>query len=42
MVPKTNAVHYGGQRQTAEKLSRRLSEDAWITVTGGTDAQSQA
>lgn len=35
MVPKTHAVWYRGRRQTAAKLGRRLTEDAWTQSPSG-------
>lgn len=32
MVPKTNAVRYGGRRKKIERLVGRLPEDAWTAV----------
>lgn len=32
MVPKTNAVRYGGRRKKIERLVERLPEDAWASV----------
>ena len=32
MVPKTNAVRYGGRRKKIERLVGRLPEDAWTSV----------
>ncbi len=39
MVPKTHAVRYQGQRQTAAKLVARLPEDVWVEASSGMGVQ---
>jgi SRSO17 transposase len=41
MVPKTHAVRYQGQRQTAAKLVTRLAEDVWVEASTGTGVQGE-
>jgi SRSO17 transposase len=41
MVPKTHAVRYQGQRQTAAKLVARLPEDVWVVASTGMGVQGE-
>ena len=42
MVPKTNAVHVAGHRQTVEKVGARLADEDWTSIPGSAGTPSQA
>ena len=41
MVPKTHAVRYQGQRQTAAKLVTKLPQDVWAEASTGVGVQGE-
>jgi len=41
MIPRTNAISYRGGRERVEQLGRRLTEDAWMSITASTEAQGK-
>lgn len=41
MVPKTHAVRYHGQRQTAAKLVAKLPQDVWVEASTGMGVQGE-
>jgi hypothetical protein len=41
MIPKSNAVQYQGQREWAEQLGTRLTEEMWTPLSSGPGSQGE-